>query len=93
MISINLYATFRVVTGLTSFMMEPTDNLSIEKAIMQIVDLYPTLKKYLISENGSISNSVLIILNGHEIYARSTGLQTILSQGDRLDFFPPLAGG
>jgi molybdopterin converting factor small subunit len=93
MITVNLHAIFAVETGLKTFTLEPVEGSTAGKAILQIVDLYPALRKYWVTEDGGLSGHVLVVLNGKEIYAHPDGLQTIIKSGDRLDFFSPLAGG
>jgi molybdopterin converting factor small subunit len=93
MITVNLHAVFAVETGLKTFNLDTADGSTAGKAILQIVDLYPTLRKYWVTEDGGLSDHVLVVLNGIEIYTQPDGLQTILKSGDRLDFFSPLAGG
>jgi MoaD family protein len=93
MITINLYGIFRVETGQKSFTLDVEDGTTIGKTILQIVDQYPLLKKYWIGADEGLSSHVMVVLNGLEIYSQPEGLQTPLKQGDRLDFFSPLAGG
>jgi molybdopterin converting factor small subunit len=93
MITVNLFGVFRVETGQKSFTLDVADGTTIGKTILQIIDLYPLLKKYWIGADGGLSGHVMVVLNGLEIYSQPDGLQTPVKQGDRLDFFSPLAGG
>lgn len=93
MITVKLYGIFRFETGLESFGLDTAVGITVGKAVLQIVDQYPVLKKYWISADGGLSDHILVTLNGKDIYAQHLGLQTLLNQEDRLDFFSPLAGG
>ncbi len=80
-------------TGIKSFDLEVDNGMTAGKAILKIVALYPVLRKFWVTEDGDLSEHVLVVLNGVEIHAHPEGLRTIVHSGDRLDFFSPLAGG
>lgn len=93
MITVNLFGVFRVEAGIKSFDLEPGEGLTAGKTILKIVGLYPVLHKFWVTEDGDLSEHVLVVLNGVDIYTHPDGLRTVIRNGDRLDFFSPLAGG
>lgn len=93
MITVNLFGVFRVEAGIKSFDLELEEGLTTGKVILKIVGLYPVLHKFWVTEDGDLSEHVLVVLNGLDIHAHPDGLRTIIQNGDRLDFFSPLAGG
>jgi len=92
-ITVNLFGVFRVEAGVNTFDLDIDEGLTAGKAILQIVERYPGLRKFWVTGEGGLSEHVLVVLNGMEIYAHPNGLQTALKPDDRLDFFSPLAGG
>ncbi|GAP22189.1 MoaD/ThiS family protein [Leptolinea tardivitalis] len=93
MVNINLHAVFSVETGVKKFRLDIPEGTPAGKAILQIVALYPALRKYWITEDNGLSEHVFVVLNGKDIYTYPEGLQTLLTAEDTLDFFSPLAGG
>ncbi|BCY16892.1 MAG: MoaD/ThiS family protein [Chloroflexi bacterium] len=93
MITVNLSGVFYVEAGIKTFNLELDEGLTVGKTILKIVERYPVLHKYWVTEDEELSAHVLVVLNGRDIYALPDGLQTIIRNGDRLDFFSPLAGG
>lgn len=93
MITVNLNGVFQVEAGVKTFEMDDVEGITAGKAVLNIISRYPVLHKYWVTEDGELSEHVMMVLNGKEIYAHPDGLKTVLQQGDRLDFFSPLAGG
>lgn len=93
MITINLHGGFMVTAGVSKFPLDSSSGLTAARAILDIVKLYPALRPFWVTEDGSLSEHVLVVLNGKEIYAHKNSLQSTLQTGDRLDFFSPLSGG
>ena len=93
MITVNLFGVFRVEAGIKSFDLELEEGITAGRAILKIVGLYPVLHKFWVTEDGELSEHVLVVLNGLDIHAHPDGLRTVIQNGDRLDFFSPLAGG
>jgi molybdopterin converting factor small subunit len=93
MITVNLNGVFRVETGVKTFELDNVEGLTAGKAVLAIISRYPVLHKFWVTEDGGLSEHVLVVLNGIDIYVHPEGLKTIVQAGDRLDFFSPLAGG
>jgi molybdopterin converting factor small subunit len=93
MITVNLNGVFQVETGVKTFELDDVEGITAGKAVLTIISRYPVLHKFWVTEEGELSEHVMMVLNGTDIYAQPKGLQTELQEGDRLDFFSPLAGG
>jgi molybdopterin converting factor small subunit len=93
MITVNLNGVFQVETGVKTFELDDVEGITAGKAVLAIISRYPVLHKFWVTEDGGLSEHVLMVLNGKEIYAHPDGLRTVLMNDDRLDFFSPLAGG
>jgi molybdopterin converting factor small subunit len=93
MITVNLNGVFQVATGVKTFELDDIEGITAGKVVLTIISRYPVLHKFWVTEDGGLSEHVMMVLNGVEIYAHPDGLKTELKQGDRLDFFSPMAGG
>jgi molybdopterin converting factor small subunit len=63
------------------------------QAVHRIVERYPVLRAHWLDAAGELHAHVHIIYNGEDAAHLPLGLETQLRPGDRLDFFPPVAGG
>jgi MoaD family protein len=93
MITVNLFATYRLEAGVKTFQLDVPEGTTTGKAILNILEEYPVLKKHWLSNEGELFSHVIVVLNGHDIYTQPDKLDTPLLDGDQLGFFPPMAGG
>lgn len=93
MVTINLFATYRLEAGVKSFQLDIPSGLTIGKVILATLEKFPVLKKHWLTSEGEMFAHVIILLNGSDIYAQPLRLDTPVQAGDQLGFFPPLAGG
>jgi len=93
MITVNLNGVFQVEAGVKTFELDDIEGITAGKAVLTIISRYPVLHKFWVTEDGGLSEHVLMVLNGVEIYTHPNGLQTVMKPDDQLDFFSPLAGG
>jgi|WetSurMetagenome_2_1015567.scaffolds.fasta_scaffold109659_2 sulfur-carrier protein len=90
---VNFYATFRLLAKAKSFQLDLPDGTTITQAIQEIVKAYPVLRPQWLNDQGELFPHVHAFLNGAKVATLPAGFNTILSAQDRLDFFPPIAGG
>jgi molybdopterin synthase sulfur carrier subunit len=64
---------------------------SVRVILDTLCDDYPNLCNALL-EGGEVRPHFIITLNGHDI-SLAEGLDTPVSEGDRIAIFPPIAGG
>jgi molybdopterin synthase sulfur carrier subunit len=93
MVTINLFATYRLETGTKSFQLNNPRGMTIAGGIKAVLEKYPVLKKHWINSDGELFPHVVIIHNGIELSRLDNGLETNIQDGDELGFFPPLSGG
>lgn len=93
MVTVNLFATYRLEAGVKSFQLDMPAGTTIARGITIILEKYPVLKKHWIGSEGELFTHVIVIYNGYDIYTQINGLDTRLHNGDVLGFFPPMAGG
>ncbi len=86
---INLYATYRDLTGARHLEVEAR---TVGEALDRLVERYPQMKAELYDGEGRLSERVSVFRNGRDVRYLE-GLATPLGPDDVLDVFPPVAGG
>lgn len=85
---VNLYATFRDLTGTSQLQVE---GRTVGEVLDQLVRLYPKMREELF-EGEALAERVSVFLEGRDVRYLE-GLATPLSPEATLDLFPPVAGG
>jgi len=85
---VNLYATFRDLTGKSQLELP---GATVGEVLENLVRAYPALKEELFEGEG-LAERVSVFLEGRDVRYLQ-GLSTPLSPGATLDLFPPVAGG
>ena len=85
---VNLYATFRDLTGQSQVRVE---GKTVGEVLEALVRAYPTLKEELF-EGEDLAERVSVFLEGRDVRYLN-GLATPLTEEATLDLFPPVAGG
>lgn len=89
----NLYATFRLLAGVKSVVLEPADEITVQQVVEEIVRQHPALRRHWLNEQGELHAHVHIFLNGNDVQNLPEKLSAAVRPDDTLDFFPPVAGG
>ncbi len=92
-VTVNFYSIFREMAGGKSFTVEISDNATVKELIEAIKEqvskeVYEKIYKFM----GGRGAKTLILINGRNIKFLN-GLDTKISKKDRIDIFPPGAGG
>lgn len=87
-VKVNVYAFLRSRTGWGSREVELKGDYA---KLVDILEAIPELKD-VIMVGGDIDKSIIVLVNGRNI-RQTGGLDTIVAEGDRIDVFPPAAGG
>ncbi len=85
---VNLYATFRDLTGKAQLQVE---GRTVGEVLENLVARYPAMRAELFEGEG-LSERVSVFLEGRDVRYLE-GLATPLEEGATLDLFPPVAGG
>lgn len=92
-INVNLIATFKMLAGKSSLLLEMENGQSIMDAFFMVLEMVPALKPHWLGQDGLPQVSVHVFVNGNDAMTLPEGLNTQLNNGDCLDFVPPVAGG
>lgn len=65
---------------------------TVSEAMVELITTYPALKKHLFTDEGDLRAYVNLFLNDEDI-RHLDGIETKLSDGDRLMIIPSIAGG
>ena len=91
--NVNFYVTYRQVVGAKSIEMNLSDAATIQSLVDAIILQYPLLKTHLVDDSGRLLSHVHIFINGRDSQLLADGPATPLSASDKIDIFPPVAGG
>lgn len=89
---VKLYATLRLKIGQPEVEVQAGPGDTVRDAIRQLLEQYPVLAPHVLSAEGELVDHVQVMLNGRNIRLLD-GLDTLLQEGQKLDVFPPIAGG
>ena len=90
---INLYATFRQAVGTKSIELSLQDQATVQDMLEAVLNAYPRLGALLVDDSGQLQAHVHIFINGRDIQYLPDGMGTWLASADKIDIFPPVAGG
>jgi molybdopterin synthase sulfur carrier subunit len=90
---VNFFATFRSIAGKKTVYFDLADGISVSDFLNALVEGLPALKKHLLGEDGQLLAHVHVIVNGHDVMLEPQTMQTALHREDKIDIFPPIAGG
>ncbi len=86
---VKLYATLKEIAGTDTVFVE---GKTVKEAIENLIKKYPQLKGEIISENFSLKDDYIYLVNGRNIVFLQKE-NTPLSEKDKLTIFPPVGGG
>ncbi len=90
---VNFYATFRTITGKKTVFFDLAENTTAAQLLQLILDTFPALTRHLMAGEGQLQPQVHFLVNGQDIMLSPELLQTPLNAQDKIDIFPPVAGG
>ena len=90
---INIYATFRQVVGARSIDLDVPEQTAVQDMLETICSAYPQLCNMLLDDSGQLLGHIHIFINGRDIQYLPDGMRTLLTAADKIDIFPPIAGG
>jgi len=92
-VEVRLFAILREIAKQKVVLEELPDGSSISYVVSRLCERFgPSFRAQVLDERGQLSESLTVLLNGHNI-ALLTGAFTKLKDGDVVAIFPPVAGG
>jgi sulfur-carrier protein len=89
---VRVFATLRDVLG-TKQIDVPLDGPATVGAVLEnLVQRYPALGRKLWNQDGNLTGSITVMVNGRAVQYLS-GLDTQIGPDDNLTLFPPIGGG
>lgn len=89
---IKVYATLRLKIGQAEIHVSASHGDTVRDAVGEMLAQFPTLTPFVLSNEEELADHVNILVNGRNIRLLD-GLDTVIEEGQRLDIFPPIAGG
>lgn len=89
----HLYATFRLLAGIKTLNIDLPNGTTVWQAVQAVLEQQPVLRPHWLDESGELYPHVHIFIDGEDVQAMEQQLDSPLSAGAVLDFFPPVGGG
>jgi len=89
---VRLYASFRELAGEREIDVTLPDGATVRDLLRQLGELRPNIARVLLDENGNITPSINVFVNGRDVRHLS-GLDTPVTPDDEVTIIPPAAGG
>ncbi len=90
---INLYATYRQVAGAKSIELDLPEHATVRDMLAAVHNTYPRLGALLLDGAGQVPAHVHIFIDGRDTQYLPDGMGTLLASAEKIDIFPPIAGG
>jgi MoaD family protein len=90
---VRFYAGLRPVVGQNTVDVSLPEGATIQQLVDELVQRWPALRPYVLTNEGELSRQVNIVVDGRSIRYLADGLATRLSSEQEIAFFPALAGG
>ena len=90
---VSFYATLRQMIGQKTVEIPLPDGSSVQQLLDAVLERHPAMGPELFDENGELYGHVHVFINGRDAPYLDDGLQTVLKAQDKVDIFPPVAGG
>ncbi|MFN8634195.1 MAG: ubiquitin-like small modifier protein 1 [Chloroflexota bacterium] len=91
--NVRFHATLRQAVGGRHVEVDWNDGLTVWGFVTQMVERYPALGPQLLDKDGSLARHVHVMVNGRDAPYLEHGMETALSETDKIDVFPPVGGG
>jgi molybdopterin synthase sulfur carrier subunit len=88
-----LFANFRQLVGGKSVDIDLPEGVTLSHLLDTLIAQHPRLEPALFDEAHSLLPHVHVFVNGRDLQYLPEGPATLLAVADRVDIFPPVAGG
>jgi len=89
---VKLYASLRQAAGTKMMDVQVAADTTIRQVLEEVTRRYPVLDKFIWKDKDELAEVVHVFINGENIH-RLDGLDTLLTEEDHVDIFPPVVGG
>ena len=90
---VSFYATLRQLIGTKTVDLPLPGGSTVQLLLDAVVERYPAMREELFDERGELYGHVHVFINGKDAPYLENGLATVLTSQDKIDIFPPVAGG
>jgi molybdopterin synthase sulfur carrier subunit len=90
---VNFYATFRQIVGAKSIDLDLSEGATIQAVVAAVIERYPQMESVMLDEMGQFRPYIHVFINGRDAQYLPERQGTLLTASDKIDFFPPVAGG
>ena len=90
---VNFFATFRQITGRKTVDFEVPQGATVRELLDCIFGRFPPLRAEILNEDGELWSHVHVFVNGRDTPFLQDGMDTVLQADDKVNIFPPVAGG
>lgn len=91
--NINFYANFRQIIGEKTVTLDLSPGNTLHELVVALVNRFPALGPALTGETGQLLPYIHIFVNGRDVQFLPDGFSTVVTSADKIDIFPPVAGG
>jgi molybdopterin synthase sulfur carrier subunit len=92
-VKVSFYATMRPVVGGKTADIPLREGATVRRLVEAIIQKFPQLGQMFLDDAGELSPRVHVFVNGRGAPYLREQLDTPLAATDRVDVFPPVAGG
>ena len=88
-ITAKLYATFRIITGEKTIVIDAPEGATVIQAVRMLAEMRPALKPHWFDQNGELYSHVHVFLNGEDAMTLPAQMESVVTTGRNWAFFHP----
>jgi molybdopterin synthase sulfur carrier subunit len=92
-VEVCFYATLRPIVGARSVELSLPADATVQQLLEELARRWPALAAELFTDEGALSRRVNVYVDGRSVRWLPDGVATPLAAAERVDVFPPVAGG
>jgi sulfur-carrier protein len=93
MMKVNFYATLRDIVGQKCIEFYMNKGHTVRDLMDEMVARFPELERQLLDDEGELLGHVHLFVNGRDLPYLEEGMDTELSEEDKISVFPAVGGG
>lgn len=91
--NINFYATLRPIAGQKTVKFDLSEGITVQQLVDAVVTRFPAMREELLDDDGNLYPHVHVFVNGRDAPYLDDALATVITNNDKIDIFPAVAGG